>query len=76
MARRVMGVRPTSIPRLDTQLVYLPVVVRDKEGALVQNLVRSEFALERGRLSANYPVFRQGQRSAADAKASRHEDAR
>ena len=33
------------IPRRNTQLVNLPVVVRDKKGALVQNLARSEFAL-------------------------------
>ena len=33
------------IPRRNTQLVDLPVLVRDKKGALVQNLARSEFAL-------------------------------
>jgi VWFA-related protein len=31
--------------RVDTKLVNLPVIVRDKKGALIQNLSKAEFAL-------------------------------
>jgi VWFA-related protein len=37
--------RDTATITVDTKLVNLPVIVRDKKGALVQNLTRSEFAL-------------------------------
>jgi VWFA-related protein len=36
---------PTATITVNTQLVNLPVIVRDKKGALVQNLTKSEFAL-------------------------------
>jgi VWFA-related protein len=44
MSRRPKRSRRTTLFRR-AQLVNLPVVVRDKKGALVQNLARSEFAL-------------------------------
>jgi VWFA-related protein len=36
---------PAATITVNTQLVNLPVIVRDKKGALVQNLTKSEFAL-------------------------------
>jgi VWFA-related protein len=36
---------PAATITVNAQLVNLPVIVRDKKGALVQNLTRSEFAL-------------------------------
>jgi hypothetical protein len=36
---------PAATITVNAKLVNLPVVVRDKKGALVQNLTRSEFAL-------------------------------
>ena len=52
-AQQPGGAPPSSAPAarematitVNAQLVNLPVVVRDKKGALVQNLTRSEFAL-------------------------------
>jgi VWFA-related protein len=37
--------RDTATITVDTKLVNLPVIVRDKKGALVQNLSKAEFAL-------------------------------
>ena len=40
-----LAAREMATITVNAQLVNLPVVVRDKKGALVQNLTRSEFAL-------------------------------
>jgi VWFA-related protein len=49
IAQDTPAARPASSPAtiaVDARLVNLPVVVRDKKGALVQNLTKDDFALQ------------------------------